>query len=446
MQPTDATALAGQTPGVIWGLPFLGVLLSIAIIPAFAPRFWHRKVAWVAAFWSMALLVPEALAVGPAEAVAHAWHAILVEYLPFISLLLALFTAGGGVLVRGGASGSPAGNTGLLALGMVMAGIMGTTGAAMVLIHPFLRANAHRTRKMHLAVFFILLVANAGGALSPLGDPPLYLGYLRGVPFFWPLIHIGLPLVVLAAVLLTVFFGVDAYFARGEHAAPPERLRIRGWGNAALILLVAAVVLAIGAIDLGTVRAGGQAIATTRLASVVIFLAISVASAWLTPRAIHEGNDFSWHPMIEVAVLFVAIFITIGPVLQMLEAGVEGPMAPVLRLTFDPSGHPKPAAYFWLAGMLSAFLDNAPTYLVFFDMAGMRPPVLTPEQTLALEALSAGAVFFGGLTYIGNAPNMMVRGIAAHRGVRMPGFFGYMLVASLLATPVFALLTALFFL
>ena len=183
MQPTDLAIGAGQVPGLIWAAPFLGVLGSIALLPALAPRFWHRRMAWVAAFWSLALLIPEAIAANPGAAVAGAWHAILVEYLPFITLLLALFTTGGGVLVRGGASGTPAGNTGLLAIGTLLAGVMGTTGAAMVLIHPLLRANAHRERKMHLVVFFIVLVANAGGALSPLGDPPLYLGFLRRVPF-----------------------------------------------------------------------------------------------------------------------------------------------------------------------------------------------------------------------------------------------------------------------
>ena len=262
---------------------------------------------------------------GPAQAAAGAWHAILVEYLPFVTLLLVLFTTGGGVLVRGGVAGTPAGNTALLAIGTLLAGVMGTTGAAMVLIHPLLRANAHRQRKTHLALMFILLVANAGGALSPLGDPPLYLGYLRGVPFFWPLRHLGLPLALVVAVMLAVFWPLDAALARREGPPPPrEPLHIRGWGNALGVLLVGTTVLVLGGTDFGVVNMAGQARSGRRLISIAVFVAITVASAWLTPRSIHRGNDFSWHPMIEVALLFVAIFITIEPVLAPAGSGNGG--------------------------------------------------------------------------------------------------------------------------
>jgi Na+/H+ antiporter NhaD/arsenite permease-like protein len=446
MQPSEIAAGAGHLSRLIWAAPFLGVLASIAVLPAIAPRFWYHRTGWVVAFWSLALLVPEAVVFGPAVAAAGAWRAILVEYLPFVTLLLALFTAGGGVLVRGGVSGTPAGNTALLAVGTLLAGVMGTTGAAMVLIHPLLRANAHRRQKMHLTLVFILLVANAGGALSPLGDPPLYLGFLRGVPFFWPIRHLGAPMALLVALVLAVFWPLDAALARRDAPPPPrERLRIRGWGNALLVLLVAMTVLVLGSVDLGRMSIAGQEIATRRLISVGVFLAITVASAWLTPRSIHQGNDFSWHPMIEVALLFAAIFITIEPVLHMLEEGMQGPFAPLLRLLTDARGNPLPMAYFWLTGGISAFLDNAPTYLVFFELAGIRPETLNSVRSVELEAISAGAVFFGALTYIGNAPNMMVRAIAAHRGVRMPGFFGFMAMAATVLIPVFAVLTAVFF-
>jgi Na+/H+ antiporter NhaD/arsenite permease-like protein len=443
MQPTDiATAHA---PGLIWAIPFIGVLASIAVLPAVAPRFWHRRMGWVVAFWSLALLLPQAIVAGLGAAAAAGWHAILVEYLPFTTLLLALFAAGGGVLVRGGVTGTPIGNACLLAVGTFFAGIMGTTGAAMVFIHPLLRANAHRQHKMHLVVFFIVLVANAGGAFSPLGDPPLYLGYLRGVPFWWPAVHLGLPLLVMAGLLLLAFLLLDAAMARREPPPPPgEHLHIRGWGNVFLVLLVGLDVLLMGLFDLGKVTIAGQAIAATRVIGIFLFTAIGVISAKLTPRAIHQGNDFSWHPMIEVALLFIAIFITIDPVLHMLQQGMEGPFAPLLRLLTDSNGDPLPVAYFWLAGGLSAFLDNAPTYLVFFELAGVQPESLNTMRNLELEAISAGAVFFGALTYIGNAPNLMVRAIAAHRGVRMPGFFGFLVLASALLVPVFLVLTILF--
>lgn len=441
--PADATPIATQT--LLWAAPFLGVLVSIAVLPAAAPRFWHRRMAWVAAFWAAALLIPEVVIGGWNAAVREAVHAVLIEYLPFVTLLLALYSAGGGILVRGALSGTPAGNTALLAVGTVLAGVMGTTGAAMVLIHPLLRANAHRRSKVHLAVFFIVLVANAGGALSPLGDPPLYLGYLHGVPFFWPVRHLGPPLAVLACLLLATFYVLDRLLARHDPLpAPIERRHFRGWHNVALILVVLAAVLLQGAVP-GEIPIDGEHLPLARLVASVVFLAVAAASTLTTPRAVRQANDFSWHPMAEVALLFVTIFITIGPVLRMLGAGSSGPFAPLLALLRDQQGNALPAPFFWLTGTLSAFLDNAPTYLVFFGLAGVRPETLSHTRDLVLEALSGGAVFFGALTYIGNAPNMMIRAIASHRGVHMPGFFGFTLIAASLLLPVFLILTALFF-
>lgn len=439
MQPMDPSL------PVAWAIPFLGVLLSIALLPMLVPRFWHRRMGWVAGFWVASLLAPEALMEGVGVAAHGAAHAVLVEYLPFVTLLLALYTAAGGILVRGLIAGTPGGNTGLLAAGTLLAGVMGTTGAAMVLIHPLLRANAHRRRKVHLVTFFMILVANAGGALSPLGDPPLYLGYLHGVPFFWPLRTLAAPLGVLAALMLGSFYATDRVLARREPPAPPrERLRVRGWPNVVLIGVVIAMVLLQASIG-GALIVAGQAVPTGRLVGVVVFLGVTGASILLTPRAVHQGNDFSWHPIVEVAVLFVAIFITIEPVLRMLAAGLSGPFAPVLELLRDSQGNRSPAAFFWLTGLLSAFLDNAPTYLVFFGLADVHPETLHDAPNVVLEALSAGAVFFGALTYIGNAPNMMVRAIASHRGVRMPGFFGFTAIAAMLLLPAFAVLTVLFF-
>jgi Na+/H+ antiporter NhaD/arsenite permease-like protein len=431
--------------GLPWAAPLLGVLLSIALLPMLTPRFWHRHMAWVAGFWVAALLLPEAATAGLGTAWQEAAHALLLKYLPFVTLLLALYTAAGGVLVRGLISGTSAGNTGLLAGGTLLAGVMGTTGASMVLINPLLRANAHRQRKMHLVVFFTILVANAGGALSPLGDPPLYLGYLHGVPFFWPLRHLGPPLALLAGLLLPLFYAIDRWLARREPPAPPrERLHVRGWHNAALIVAVLGMVLAQERIG-GTLVLAGQAVPTGQIVATLVFLGVTCASVLTTPRAVHQGNDFSWRPMAEVALLFLAIFITIGPVLRMLEAGSSGPFAPVLAVLEDDRGNRLPAAFFWLTGALSAFLDNAPTYLIFFGLADVRPDMLDGARNVLLEALSAGAVFFGGLTYIGNAPNMMVRGVAAHRGVRMPSFLGFLGLTAALLLPAFAVLTLVFF-
>ncbi len=438
MQPSPVPALP-------WALPFLGVLLSIALLPMWAPRFWHRRTGWVAAFWIAALLIPEAIANGPAMAAQEAAHVLLLEYLPFITLLLALYVAASGILLRGLITGTPAGNTALLAGGTLLAGIMGTTGASIVLIQPLLHANAHRQRKMHLVAFFVILVSNAGGCLSPLGDPPLYLGYLHGVPFFWPVRHLGLPLVVLAGLMLVLFYGIDRMLARGEPAAPhAEALRVRGWANAALILVVVGTVLAQGSVG-GTLRVAGQAMPVGRAVAVLVFLVVTGISLLITPRAVRQGNDFTWHPIAEVALLFVAIFVTIVPVIRMLDAGFAGPLGGILALLRDAQGRPSPPAFFWLTGLLSAFLDNAPTYLVFFGLAGVDPAALHDGANTVLAALSAGAVFFGALTYIGNAPNMMVRAIASHRGVRMPSFFGFTAIAAALLLPAFAVLTVLFF-
>ncbi len=440
-------AASAAAPGVAWGIPFAGTLLSIALLPMLAPRFWHRRMGLVAAFWILALVLPEAVANGVGATAAHVWHAILLEYLPFVTLLLALFTAGGGILLQGGPWGRPAGNTLLLAVGTLLAGVMGTTGVSMVLIHPLLRANAHRTRKVHLVVFFILLVSNAGGATTPLGDPPLYIGFLHGVPFFWPLVHVGPPLVVLALPLLAAFWLLDRHLARGEPPpGPPEKLRLRGWVNVALIGVVVADVLVQGVWRPGPVALFGEAIGAERLAGMALFLVVVAVSVAATPRAVRQGNLFSWEPMEEVGVLFAAIFITIAPVLAMLAAGFDGPLAVLLHATRDAQDQPIPLAIFWMSGLLSALLDNAPTYLVFFEMSGNDAVKLTTELATALQALSAGAVFFGALTYIGNAPNLMVRSIAAHRGVRMPSFFGYTAWAAGLMLLPLLLVSVLFFL
>jgi Na+/H+ antiporter NhaD/arsenite permease-like protein len=420
------------TPSLVWGLPFAGLLASIAVLPMLAPRFWHRRMGVVTASWTLALLGPM-VAMGGFEAAGHmVLHAVLLEYLPFVTLLLALFTAGGGILIEGGPWGRPAGNTALLAIGIALAGVMGTTGVAMVLIHPLLRANAHRRQKVHLVVFFIVLVANAGGATSPLGDPPLYLGFLQGVPFLWPLRHLAGPLVVLAGPLLAAFYVIDRRLEGAVRAPAARALRVRGGANVGLVGVVVAAVVAQGVWHPGELAFAGLEIGWERVAGMAVFAAVAAVSLRMTPGAVREGNLFSWGPMLEVGVLFGGIFVTIVPVLDVLaESGLR------------PGG---PAAYFWLTGVLSAFLDNAPTYLIFFRMAGGEAAVLTGADARLLEAISAGAVFFGALTYIGNAPNMMVRAIAAHRGIRMPGFFGYMMWTSAILLPVFALQTLLFFL
>ena len=446
LAPTPALAADAAAPGLAWGLPFLGLLLTIALFPIFAPRLWHRRMGLIVLGWSAALLLPWAATAGPAAAWEMARHAMLVDYVPFIALLLATYAIGGGILLEGGPWGTPGGNTALMALGCLLAGVLGPLAVSMVLIHPLLRANAHRRHKVHLVVFFIVLVCNVGGVTTPLGNPPLYIGLLNGVPFAWPLRSLWAPALILILPLLGVFWLFDRRSAAHDpEPAKRRRLHMRGQGNLLLLALLVGVVLAQSAWHPGNVSILGQTMPIERIGGAALFGVFALLSAWATPLAVHQANMFNWEPMKEVAKLFAAIFVTIMPALAMLDAGMTGPLGPLLRLTDDAAGRPWPVAYFWFSGMLSAFLDNAPTYFLFFRLAGNDAARLTGELAVTLAAMSAGSVCFGALTYIGNAPNLMVRAVAAHRGVRMPGFFGYMVWSCALLLPGFVVLTVLFF-
>lgn len=415
MQMSDHTAWVG--------LPFVGLLLSIALIPGLAPRFWLRRMGYVAAAWTLALIP----ILGVSAWLRDAAHALIEAYLPFVAVLGGLYVAAGGILLRGGPGGRPWANTVMLGLGAVLALVMGTAGAALVILQPLLRANAHRQQRFHLVLFLILLVGNVAGTLTPIGNPPLLVGLLRGVPFLWPARNLIGVWLLAVGLLLAAFFAIDWWLARTEPPAPRLRkFSLRGWGNVVLVLIMAASV--------------------TISASPVLFAVVTGAfSLWITPRSIRRANDFSWHPMIEVAILFAGIFITLEPVSALLRLGVAGPFAPGLRLTLNAAGEMRPVIAFWLSGLLSAFLDNAPSYLVFFDLARIAPGAMTAAQSASLQAISAGAVMFGGLTYIGNASNLVVRTVASRRGVRMPGFVPFMLWAAAVMLPVLALVSAAFF-
>jgi Na+/H+ antiporter NhaD/arsenite permease-like protein len=441
----------GGELSLLWGIPFLGVLLSIALMPLAAERVWRHHYGKISAGWAALFLAPYALAFGPEAAWQEFTHVLVQEYLPFLALLLALYTTGGGVLLRGTLVGTPAVNTALLAAGTALASVMGTTGASMVLIRPVLRANTFRRRKTHTFVFFVFLVSNIGGSLTPLGDPPLYLGFLKGVAFFWPATHLFDKLLFSVALLLAIYYALDRLAWARERPVPPPRggaregLRIEGWPNVALLGAVLAVVLGMGVAPLREVSVLGQPVGRERLLGIAAFLAISLLSLRLTPARLREQNGFSWRAMAEVAKLFAAIFVTMAPVLAILRAGHEGAAAGLLALTSTAEGQPIPAAYFWLTGALSSFLDNAPTYLVFFNLAGGDPGYLVTRGAPTLAAISCGAVFMGANSYIGNAPNFMVRAIVEEQGVRMPSFFGYCAWAAAVLIPLFILLTLLFF-
>jgi Na+/H+ antiporter NhaD/arsenite permease-like protein len=444
-----APALDGASMSWLWGLPFVGILASIATGPLLFRTLWHHHYGKITIGWALAALIPLSLAYGLSVAWSALVHAALAEYLSFIVLLFALYVVAGGILVTGNIRGTTAANAAMLAFGAAIASIVGTTGAAMILIRPLLRANAKRRHQTHVVVFFIILVANIGGALSPLGDPPLFVGFLRGVDFFWPATHIWPQTIVMVVLVLVVFVAVDLWLGRGEstgRTSMSERLRIRvdGGINLVLIALIIASILGAAIWKSGvTFHVFGTDVALQNIARDAILVLIALLSLWLTPDEHREANGFTWEPIREVAILFAGIFVAIIPVLAMLEAGRDGLFAPLLQAVTQHDGQPHEVAYFWLTGVLSAFLDNAPTYLVFFELAGGNPQELMGPLAGTLAGISMGAVFMGALTYIGNAPNFMVYAIATENGIKMPSFFGYLLWASLVLVPIFLLLTLL---
>ena len=448
----SAAELSGGDLALWWGLPFAGILLSIALCPLLTPGLWHHHFGKIAAAWALAFVVPLALLYGPAVTGASLVHAMLAEYLPFIILLTALYTVSGGIYIRGNLHGSPGLNTAILAIGAVLASFMGTTGASMLLIRPLLRANDNRPHKAHVAVFFIFIVSNIGGSLTPLGDPPLFLGFLKGVDFFWTVGHVLPETLFLVASLLTIFYLLDSWYFRREGVLPGDptpdtgRIGFDGAANFALLAVAVGLVLLSGfwksniAFDVM-----GTEVGLPGLVRDVGLVAVTLVSLRTTAASVHAANQFAWGPMQEVAKLFAGIFITIIPVIAMLRAGGAGPFGAVVAAVTGADGQPNPAMYFWITGALSSFLDNAPTYLVFFNTAGGDPQVLMTTLAPTLAAISAGAVFMGANSYIGNAPNMMVKAIAEERGVAMPSFFGYLAWSVGILVPLFIVTTFIWF-
>ena len=451
----QAAELDGAQLSAWWGVPFMGLLLSIALGPLLAPAFWHHHYGKIAVAWSLAFLIPCALAFGVPTAAAGVVHAFLAEYFPFIILLTALFVVAGGICLRGNLHGTPALNTGLLAIGTVLASLMGTTGASMLLIRPLIRANDNRKHVVHIVVFFIFLVANAGGALTPLGDPPLFLGFLKGVDFSWTVKNIFGETMFMWGSLLVIFYLLDRFYfhKREEEFAPsldptPDdaRLRFEGKFNFILLALVVLLVLMSGFWKPGvSYDIYGTTVELQNLLRDGLLVAVVLVSLWLTPKVAREGNDFTWGPILEVAKLFAGIFVTIAPVIAMLRAGEQGAFGLVVSAVTGADGQPNNVMYFWATGILSSFLDNAPTYLVFFNTASGDAGELMTRLAATLAAISCGAVFMGANSYIGNAPNLMVKAIAEERGIRMPSFFGYMGWACVVLLPLFVIMTFIFF-
>jgi Na+/H+ antiporter NhaD/arsenite permease-like protein len=401
-------------------LPFAAMLLAIAVCPLWVPHWWEPNRNKLLA--SAVLGLPVLLFYGARHppALLHAGE----DYVSFIVLLAGLYVIAGGIMLRGDLVATPATNTAFLALGAVLASVVGTTGASMLLVRALLQTNSERTHVKHTVIFFIFVVSNVGGMLTPLGDPPLFLGYLAGVPFTWTL-RLLPHWALMVGVLLAAFFVFDSIQFSREPLAALQRdrarvqpLRVHGTLNGAWLLGVVAAVAAL--------QAPWRE---------VVIVALAVLSLWLTPRGIRRDNGFSAGPMLEVAALFAGIFLTMIPALELLrERGGE-------------LGVREPWHFFWASGILSSFLDNAPTYLTFLALGqGLRlPGEIVGVPAAILAAISVGSVAMGANSYIGNAPNFMVKAVAEEAGVKMPSFFGYMLYSGAILVPLFVAVTLIFF-
>jgi Na+/H+ antiporter NhaD/arsenite permease-like protein len=459
LAPVVNASAAGKdekVPHVLWSTPFVLLLLAIALFPVVpaAHHWWERNsIKFVVGLALSAVVLTHyglrdygahGAPPGAATVVAVLEHAILRDFVPFLILLFSLYVIAGGFQIKGDLNATPRVNTAMLASGAVLASLIGTTGASMVLIRPLLQTNRDREHVRHTVVFFIFLVSNIGGCLLPLGDPPLFLGYLNGVPFGWTLSLIG-PWLFCVGVLLAVYYVWDVVAYRREsqvHLSADVRhlspLRLHGTIN---LLWLLGVVLAVALIVPGRPLLGTD-IVVRDFARESVLLSLAGLSLATTPRGLRKDTEFSHAAIIEVACLFFGIFLTMQVPIEILQArGAE------LQLT-------SPLHFFWATGVLSSFLDNAPTYVVFFETARALPAqshssllslfdgAIRPDL---LAAISLGAVFMGANTYIGNAPNMMVKLIAEQRRVKMPSFFGYMLYSGIVLVPLFALTSLLFF-
>ena len=443
-----AAEFDGSRLNLMWAIPFAGILLSIALMPLMVPSFWHHHFGKISAAWTLAFLLPFAYFFGVNAASASLVHAMLAEYIPFSVLLTALYPVAGGIYIRGNFHGSPALNCGLLLIGVVLASFMGTTGASMLMIRPLIRANDNRQHKTHLVVFFIFLVSNVGGSLTPLGDPPLFLGFLKGVDFFWTARYIFPETLFMVVSLMVIFYLIDSHYFKKEGVIPVDptpdsgRIGFDGASNFWLLGAVAGLVLMSGvwkspvAFDVAGTVVGLPGMLRDVGLVIIIFISFRI-----TAKSVYDSNQFSWAPMQEVAKLFIGIFLTIIPVIAMLQAGLNGPFSTIVSIITRPDGSPDPAMYFWATGLLSSLLDNAPTYLVFFNTAGGDPQILMTTLAPTLAAISAGAVFMGANSYIGNAPNLMVKAVAEDRGVKVPSFFGYMAWSFCILIPLFIIMT-----
>lgn len=455
-----AAGESGTESGVpLWlCIPFAGLLLCIAVMPLVKGEWWEAHQPLVVVLWILVMVIPFALLYGVGSAAETVLECTVNDYLTFIVLLFGLFCVSGNITMEGDFAGSPRINVGLLALGTLLASCIGTTGASMLMVRPVIKMNSWRRRKSHIMIFFIFMVSNMGGCLTPIGDPPLLMGFMRGVPFFWSL-HLFPVLIFNMVILLFVFYHLDKRNYRRDIAEgrkpdiskPGTEFRIDGLHNIIFLIMIVAAVILSGVLPgmpafqdaAGNARGihifGEVSLSFPSLIEIVLILLAAFLSFKTTDKEVRVKNHFTWGAIKEVAVLFIGIFITMQPALMLLKA-----VGPNLGIT-------EPYQMFWATGALSSFLDNTPTYLVFLTTAGtlgFTGGISTTLGTLPakmLSAISCGAVFMGANTYIGNAPNFMVKSISDENGVNMPSFFGYMLWSVAVLIPVFIIDMFVFF-
>lgn len=440
-------------------IPFAGLLLSIAILPLVKGEWWEKNRPWAVLAWSILFIIPFAVKYGTGEAAETVLDCLINDYMTFIVLLFGLFCVSGNINLEGDFVGSPRINTGLLAIGTLLSSCIGTTGASMLLVRPMIQMNSWRKNKSHIMVFFIFLISNMGGCLTPIGDPPLLMGFMRGVPFTWSL-HLFPVLIFNMVIMLTIFYFIDrkayrrdiALGMRPDISKPSTTFKINGLHNILFMVMIVGAVILSGILPgfecfqnaegkvMGIPVFKGVTLTWSSLMEVVIILLAAFLSFKTTKAETRVKNHFTWGAIQEVAVLFVGIFITMQPALMILKAN-----GAKLGLTH-------PWQMFWTTGALSSFLDNTPTYMVFLTTAGTlgaAKGIATTVGTITanmLMAISCGAVFMGANSYIGNAPNFMVKSISDENGIKMPSFFGYILWALKYLIPLFIIDTMVFFL
>ncbi len=446
--------IPGHILNLWWGVPFIGVLFSIAFCPLLIPRVWNHHYGKIVNSWAVLLLIFYLTYFDKKNVSLTLLHSLLLHYVPFILLLGTLFILSGGLWIKARFKGNPIKNTLLLLAGTILANFIGTTGSCILLARPLLQANEGRLYRTHLLLFLIFLVGNIGGSLTPLGDPPLFLGYLQGVPFTWPLMHM-LPLFLgMAVPLLLLFYGIDSYlYCKESPSHKPQgyerfTFEIEGKINFLLLICLIGVLFwtSLWSVSSSTLVIFEIPLLLSDLTRDFSFIVLGCLSFLLTPKKCYEANQFSWKPFQEVAKIFFAIFITIIPVLSILEAKEEGALNFIINALSTTQGESIPFYYFWISGLFSAFLDNAPTYLVFFQTAGGDAHDLVHYYPKTLLAISCGSVFMGALTYIGNAPNFMVKVLAEEKRIKMPSFFVYIAISSVLLLPLLAIIAYVFFL